>query len=807
MDQDQLNKEMIREGRIRYWRKIQDAKRRNHESLTLHGSAIIRQSLEPMVEELQHWVRSQSHKKAGRNNSLLDIFKDLEYEVLAFITAKVCIDRCGIDSKYTRTCLKVGEAVEDELRFRYLKKKAPILWKRIKNQVDTSTTYARKRAIIVLTMNRNKDRIPFEPLGLSAKARLGATLVEMFLKSTGVCETVLMSMGKKQIKYLVFKPETQDWIDKFNTFREDLYPVWLPTHKQPLDWESPFLGGYDIELFDGCTLVKTLDKEYLVNDLAQASIDDVYESINSLQQTKWRINHRILDVAEYFYSQGLDLPGMPAIRDEEIPAKPEDIATNKESRKIWKLQSRQVYDRNIANRSKRLRVSRTIALAKKFRKQPQFYFPFQLDFRGRAYCMSSYLNPQSDDFGRSLLEFSQGKRMDCEHGEKWLAIHGANVYGYDKVSFEERVNWVRKNEQAILEAEADPLSNLWWSQADKPWQFLAFCFEWARYKKQGEVFITHLPVQIDGTNNGLQLLSILTRDEKSAASTNCLNLPIPADIYQDVADAAKEMLTKDLTNEDDLIKSYAKYWLEYGIDRKTTKRSVMILPYGGTSYSSNEYVESWYKESLEKKNESVEMDDLYLKRVYYLGSIVWKAVNSNVGKPLEAMRWMEKCAKIMAKHSLFLEWTTPLGFPVKQRYVNFKRHMIKTTIGDSIVMLSLRSETDQIDNRRQVNGFSPNFVHSLDASILHKTICVCNKLGISSYNMIHDSFGAHCTEIEAVSAAVRNVVYNMFKDNLLMDLRDKLQGLLPAGSEDLPLPPEYGKFNLDDVMESEYLFS
>ena len=39
---------------------------------------------------------------------------------------------------------------------------------------------------------------------------------------------------------------------------------------------------------------------------------------------------------------------------------------------------------------------------------------------------------------------------------KWLAIHGANSFGYDKVSFEDRVTWARDNTAHIEACANDP---------------------------------------------------------------------------------------------------------------------------------------------------------------------------------------------------------------------------------------------------------------------------------------------------------------------------------------------------------------
>src|SRR5205823_7228761 len=88
--------------------------------------------------------------------------------------------------------------------------------------------------------------------------------------------------------------------------------------------------------------------------------------------------------------------------------------------------------------------------------EAQFYFPYQLDHRGRAYPVPQLVNPQSDDIGRSLLEFAEGKPLG-ERGAYWLAIHMANCYWKkNKVSFEKRLAWVHQHEQEIMAFADDP---------------------------------------------------------------------------------------------------------------------------------------------------------------------------------------------------------------------------------------------------------------------------------------------------------------------------------------------------------------
>jgi hypothetical protein len=92
----------------------------------------------------------------------------------------------------------------------------------------------------------------------------------------------------------------------------------------------------------------------------------------------------------------------------------------------------------------------------------------------------------------------------------------------------------------------------------------------------------------------------MLRDPVGGAATNLVPAERPQDIYGKVAEQVTKRLqetvyvdhTGDYTAmgpERDMI-PYAHKWLDFGIDRKITKRPVMVLPYGGTFTSCRGYV-------------------------------------------------------------------------------------------------------------------------------------------------------------------------------------------------------------------------
>lgn len=803
MKQKTLDKTMAKLGRNRYWKSINSAKEKGCESRATHGVRLVEGCLFEFITGIKDWVKHYKKKKVGPNHSALSYLELLNAEKLAVIASRICIDFAGSRQAYTSTIMRIGAGVEDEVRFSYLKKKEPILWSKLKKQVDRSTVYHRKRSIIILAMNRTEQG--FEEWSHKVKLKVGAVLFDLFAETTGIVKLFNKSIGNKKIKsYIKFNHKVLSWIDEFHKYMENLYPIWMPTVDMPNEWTSPFLGGYNKEVIEGCTLVKTDSKEYLVNDLSQAYMPDIYESVNLLQGTKWRINRFVFHLFEKFVNFSEARAGFPSCETRPMPVKPIDIDTNEAARKLWKAQAKSVHELNISDRAKRVRLSRVQFLAKKFYNEDQFYFPYQLDFRGRSYCLSDFLNPQSDDLAKSLLEFSEGVPIIKQDEADWLALNGANLFGFDKVTLKQRIQWTNDNHDRIKECADDPINNNWWEEADNPWQFLAWCQEWSRFKVRGFGFITHLPVFVDGANSGTQILSMLMRDPVGAKYTNCSSSDTFYDFYQVIADDVNVELAKDKTCE------MGKYWLDFGVTRKCTKRPVMIVPYGGKFFSTREYIEDWYKDECIKRKIDIVDLQLYFERIQYLARIVWACMQNNIKRPQEAMNWMTSCAKILIDNNIDVTWTTPLGFPVRQSYLSERLTEIMLTLGDKVKrtkkLYYYKANKNLRNKAKNVNGISPNYVHSLDASILHYGVVLAKKLGIKDIAVVHDSFGTHCTNMETLSAALRMAVVTLFKDNLLMKLKEDLESQLPNDIK-LPDPPEMGTFDLNEVLESDYLFS
>lgn len=422
-------------------------------------------------------------------------------------------------------------------------------------------------------------------------------LIALCQLSLGLVQVVDIRKGSRTTKMLTALPEILQWMKERTDFLGGLRPVYEPMVVRPKNWTTPYDGGYLSSDIKPLRLVKRGSKAYF-ETLEKADMPVVYEAVNAIQNTAWQINTFVLEVMETFWQNGIQAGEMPLKDGIPLPEKPYDIETNPESQLKYRRETNEVYLINTANRSKRAHFEIILDIARRYAQYKKFYQPHQLDFRGRVYAVSP-LSCQGSDTTKALPRFANGKPLESE-GWKWLAVHGAGLIGNDKVSFEDRVNFILDNEDVILAIAENPYDNRQWFgeiggyEVDKPWQFLAWCKDWEGFVKYGEAYVSKIPVAFDGSCSGLQHYSAMLKDEKVGATVNLLPGDKPSDVYAMVAEEVLKAVNHDLENGtvDELklvdnepkfeegTRTFARQWLEFGINRKVTKRAVMTLCYG-----------------------------------------------------------------------------------------------------------------------------------------------------------------------------------------------------------------------------------
>ncbi len=843
-------------GIEQYRKNLESTVKGGRESATSYGQTLMMTYVSKIADAIR-LVKDQKGS-VGRNNLALKYYEEIEPEVLAFISLRGVLDNITEKAALTNVASKIGRIIELEIQTRVLKEKNEDEFKKAKAKLKKATTSKHRRALVGSIYNRIK--IAKDGIDQATAIKLGVKLIEVIVSTTGLVEIEMTREKKRTYNHIIPTEELSKWISDKNAHCELLSPVYMPCVIPPKGWSSPKKGGYHSKFHKDIKLVKTKGETQLYRQLlARTPMPKVYQTINTLQNTAWKINSDVHKVMTEVYFNGIDLGDalvpfedhseakcdacgslVPISKtnqrntsaDHECFSKDADGKDN-EITKRWKRKARELHEANIKLRSRRLSISKVLWVANLLDGFESIYFPYNMDFRGRIYAIPNHLNPQAADYAKGLLTFSKGMPIEDSLAGSWLAIQGANTYGEDKVSFSDRVSFIGGLEEEIRATVADPIGTKgFWTKADKPWQFLAFCFEWVGYlnaEANGDTFVSHLPIAQDGSCSGIQHFSAMLRDEEGGKAVNLVPMETPQDIYQVVCDKvifkfgqeARGSYTAKPGYEDAEFtppNKFAQYLSTLTLDRKFTKRQVMTVPYGLTQISCTEYTKEYFSDLGVKLPWSDKEHDAVCM---YASKIMWGCIQDTVVGAREAMKWLQDVVKVThATKNVPIVWNTPWGLPVMQSY---RRHDVAKGSVTSEGGLRIQSNIGKQRNEgvrlvRMKAGVAPNFVHSMDASHLGLTICASkDNHAIEDFAVIHDSFGTHAANSEHLATTLRQTFVAMYSETNVLEgfLRDmgEVVGEWPeVGDADddfegLPELPDKQLLELAQVVDSSYFFA
>ena len=793
--QRQLNEEMNALGKERYKHKLKRAKDTKLESTTSVGQFLLAESVTQLSAAIDEWVETAS-SQPGRRHKAYEHLTQLPSKVVATLVAKAVLDGISIERKIASLSVSIGRLMEDEIRFRELKATQPALWQQIHRTLDRYKSQATKSKFINNTIKFHDLVLP--KWDRKTAASVGMTCIELMKQATGIIEikTCRDAAGKS---YTIVKPtdDLLDWMKQAHDYNEGLSPVWMPTVVAPMEWTNPFIGGYHVEATRRRPLIKTYDSDYL-DEVADAEMPQVYAALNKIQNTGYRVDKQLLQVLHECWDNTLVIGGLPPLEDDPLPPKPANIDTDEQARRAWRKSAARTHFENERLKSKRLQVMKTLHLADKFA-DDDIWFPVSLDFRGRVYPIPYFLQPQGPEWAKSLLNFQESAQVD-ESSVHWLYIHAASRWGLDKDSYEERVKWADSNIELLRRIGDNPMADMTWTEAAEPWAFVRACMELSRLSKAGRSFRTNLPISMDATNQGLQIYSMILRDPVAALATNVLPANRPQDVYQQVADRVREKLYADSN-------PYGALWLQFGIDRKTTKRQTMTLCYGSTFFSCRTYTAEWFYESLKQGKVNPFGAETY-RPCSYLAEKIWESIGEVVQSARVGMDWLKEAAALFVKNDVVPRWVTPLGLPIKMHYENTQPYTVKTMVGGTVRQHRLRIPDGKTNSRKTVNAICPNWIHSLDGigGLLGQAVNVATKHGVNSIMTIHDSISVLATQAGIMRGCIKHATVDLFKDDQLSMLAEQFASQLPAGVE-LPSLPHRGELDIEKVLSSRYYFN
>ena len=786
---------------------------------TTGGQRLIRLAMQNTIEGIQDAYSELDSLVIGngvgcRQNNWVYMIGLVSAEQSAVITLNHLLSYCQNPKETvtgtTQLSKKIGNSLRQQLMFENWKKNEKV--KMDEHNATCAEGGELKKSYAQLLIERAKGQVTRPKLARWSKKfdtyseiewgddaiNIGMKMIDIVCKgNSDMFNYELKNIQGKTQRLISMTDEAWNEYDQCEEFAEIQRPFLLPTLITPKPFayvDGKVSGGYwhiDSPLFSRGTNAHTsADKT--------ASSQDFLDSINLVQGTAWKVNPFILMVVDMLYGTGSTTGGVAQACNQSTPSIDSDKydALTKEERAAYHAKRNLIVEDIASSRGRHSAFTRKLAIAHKMAEFSEFFFPHFSDFRGRLYPMPSELTPQGDQVAKGLLQFANGKKLGSS-GLNWLKIHAANTFGMDKETLSNRVKWADNNIKMLADVSSNPLTDDRWNSADEPLPFLAVAREITEAVKldNPEEFVSFIPVAMDGTCNGMQILSMMGRDEVGAQATNCTAKDERFDLYATVATSVLTILKRDSIDCPISGEWLSRLENNPSKGRKVVKRAVMTVPYGVTDKGiSTQLINDKHCQDFISGSRMAVSD--------VMTAAILESMTKVNGKAVEIMQYFQTVSSVLSSQCLPMTWYTPMGLKVTQSYNKTSRKKINTILGQ--VYLQVEDAEMGIDVGKQVLSCAPNIIHSFDAAMLQMTVTKLSGIGLDNFAMIHDSYGVHAGNVDELHVALRQAALDIFGGNVLADFHEYAQAQTTA---ELPEIPTLGDYDVTEILDAPYFFS
>lgn len=802
MNQLELEQMMVDGGRARAVAHLRNNEESGRGYDNPYAQAVYRRFVEPMAEVIGAYL---GEVKRGVQAAAKGLLREHDPLVLSFITIRAIL---GSSQEERLTLVKlaenIGRTVYGETILAKFEEINPELYYTLVHDFERRMTKSERHRLRVFKMSADKAGVELPFWASTDVVGVGTLLVSIAREIGAVDMSEVRHRGKKQ--YLVsMSPEVVGIVQQVTNFVVGAMPNVLPCVEPPRPWVTASDGGYHSTAMRCNAPCVVRGRPFVERE------DDVppmvLRAVNRLQRDVWEVNGDILRIVDEVKDH-FDVGEVLSQAEFPKPDKPEWLAEDMRREDMtdeqlqdfarWRSEVREWHTTTRSRGRQWGRFYEALRVARLLQDQ-EIYFVWQMDYRGRFYAMGRGINPQGSDLQKALIRARNGAELTGNpEAIRAFKIAGAGRFGYDKATMDERVQWVNDRHALILACATDPINNRQWTEADSPFQFLAWCLEYAglvEAELAGRTFLTKLPLGQDGSCNGLQHYSAMLRDEIGGEATNLVPGPTQQDLYGRVAEATIAVVKADTSADEGLI---GHRWRLHPIARGMVKRSVMTLPYGATRFSCADFI---LKEYLQPRHAPEFAREEYSRASNWISYRVWKAIGQVVVKAREAMEWLQDaCDELTVAGIREVAWRSPSGFRVRQYYAKIDVVQIVTRlVGGARIRPSVAVATDEVDKKRHKNGIAPNFVHSCDAAHMHFLINAAEDAGLGHLAFIHDDYGALAPDVPKLHELIRQTFVDMYVEH------DPLKDFADTFGIQKELPTK-GTLDIQQVKDSVYFF-
>jgi DNA-directed RNA polymerase len=867
--QMQRELKMFADGRDKYLARLE-----KNSKLSTQNNAhkVITQAIPRVSKAIEDYLLYEETKSDGRKSCGYKDLKPIDPMTAAYIGLKVSFEGVATSKSRTKVLESIGERIELEHWSMGLRAFDLSLSKTIETKVvkNISSDFYRERAARAWakesgykfdSWDKDSDR----------HTKVAAIIFRCILEVSDLFDTWVKKPSAKPSTHKTMVGltiEARDTIANTDHLQAWQEPMFRPSVIK-LNKHTKFDSGayYSNDSASQVPLVRHscyTQRKAIEHQLQDGKVTpDYIEALNALQDTPLKINEFVLSAVKWAWENNKNITKFPVKDQLPFLSKPKNFSSLPgDDQKKFIVDAKTIRAKNREIDGQVTMMRQDLADAEELSGYNEFYLAWNLCTRGRVYPISNF-SYHRDDHIKAMFMLADETRLD-EDSIEWLAIHIANVWDLNKISkqsLEKRVALVNRRAKLIYSIGHDMEGTYRiWSKADKPFQFLAACHEFAKYMDCQDaglgVYMCGLPISIDASCSGIQHYAAASLSSKDGALVNLIPSEKPQDIYGAVAEVSVKRLQQiadpsyfegwvvDTKDVDGKVthsavekradrKTHAKMWLALGVDRSICKRNVMTYGYSSGKFGFGDQLIDDVMKKMATKVMRKELDKRTGKLFVHpftndewtqiqcarlLAEVNYQAVQEVVSSASGGMGFFQKIAGALAHEGKHVKFETPTGFPMVQRYTHWDVRKVKIALYDRVagvrnrVQISLRSRSahSKVDKKKSKSAVAPNLIHAMDSSHLVKTILKSKREGVTSFFCIHDSFGTTPAETGVMYESVRETFVAMYDGYCLYDtfLKQAKKQLSQEGLEklDVTVPPK-GNLNLQDVIESEYCFS
>lgn len=713
-------------------------------------------------------------------------FKDKGLAPIAAVALGAVLDTLTRRQAYSALALTIGRRIEDEVRAMAIEDKGRDLLRLLKKRSGG------KKKDVVGPRVMNQLHLDQEPWTAGDRRAVGSLLLDVVILETQLVRVVHSSQRKPMVE-----PTTEAVLIARACPARVGAPRRLPMLAPPRPWAGLYGGGHYSNTQPLVSCRTPRDLSYL----EQADLSPALKAINTLQEQQMVIDPWMVSVQRQAWEA--NLPDVFPVRREPLaaPRRPEDERDRK-GWSAWQKEAAKAWHDVREGKNQRVRIEQALRQCEQVAGLP-VWFAYDLDFRGRIYSSNRYATHQGPDWEKAAINFAVGQRCD-ENAADWILKAAAGHYGLGRVTWEERLSWGRSNIERMLAAAENPLDQLdLWAGAKEPWQFLQMARAFRGWLADPNDPIG-VPIRFDQTTSGPGILAALVRDRRIAESCNLIGSQ-PNDLYAVVAARVQEVLRGDLEAGTDQLQRHAAFWLELGVDRKLAKGPVMTTAYG----AQHQGVVDGLVELLTQEVgllQPWEYESKLLGPSRYLAKRLLATLKEEVEPCLAVQEWLRKVSAVVVRAQKPIEWTSPMGFPLRLGAPTPARSKVNTLLSGTPSWQSLmdKPEAGELSVRATNRSITANLVHSFDGALVHAVLHRGAAHGAQVLTN-HDCFAAVPAQCDWLHHTLHDELRVLYMPDWLTEISTEIKAR--SGVKKLPAPPLVGDLCPGEIGQNPYCFS